>query len=353
MGTRHVLRDAFDGLASGAVDGAERLGYVCRIMRVIRIHATGGADRLQFEEVPVPEPGPGEVRVRVAAAGINFVDTYKRSGLYPVSLPHILGQEAAGVVSALGPDVTGFAVGDEVAGVNMGGAYAEETLAPAARLVRVPVGVTLETAAALLLQGLTAHYLATDTFPLRPGDTALVHAAAGGVGLLLVQLAKQRGVRVLATVGTEEKAALAREAGADEVCLYTREDFSVAARRFTEGRGVDVVYDAVGQSTFEGSLNSLRPRGMLVSYGNASGPVPPFSPLVLSQKGSLFLTRPSLGDYTQTPEELQMRAAELLEAVRSGALHVRIGARFPLAEAAAAHRALEGRKTTGKVLLVV
>jgi len=307
---------------------------------------------LRFEEVEVAPPGPGEVRIKVEAIGLNFIDTYKRSGLYRVPLPHVLGQEAAGTVIALGSEVTDVAIGDRVGSVNVNGAYAEQAIVPAAKLVRLPESVSTETAAALLLQGLTAQYLTAGTFPLQRGDTALVHAAAGGVGLLLVQLAKRAGARVLATVGSDEKATLAREAGADEVVVYTREDFAAAARRFTDGRGVDVVYDGVGRDTFEGSLNSLRPRGLLASFGNASGAVPPFSPLVLSEKGSLFLTRPTLGHYLQTRDELLTRANALFEALADGSLRVRIGASFPLAQAAEAHRALEGRRTTGKVLLL-
>ncbi len=321
-------------------------------MLAIRIHETGGADKLRAEEIPVPEPRAGEVRIRVEAAGVNFIDTYHRAGLYPVALPHTLGQEAAGTITAVGAEVTGWAVGDRVGSAQTAGAYAGEALAPAARLVRVPAGVTAATAAATLLQGMTAHYLACDTWALKPGDTALVHAGAGGVGLLLIQIAKRRGARVLATVGTEEKAALARAAGADATCVYTRESFADAARAFTGGRGVDVAYDSVGKDTFEGTLASLRPRGMFVSYGNSSGPVPPFAPLLLSQKGSLYFTRPTLAHYTQTPAELQARADELFRWIAAGELAVRVGATFPLAEAAAAHRALEGRQTTGKVLLL-
>ncbi len=307
---------------------------------------------MRLEETPVPEPQAGEVRIQVEAAGLNFIDVYHRTGLYPVPLPFTLGLEAAGVITAVGPGVAGFKAGDRVATARATGAYAEEALAPAAHVVRVPDGVSTQQAAALMLQGMTAHYLAVDTFPLKAGDTALIHAAAGGVGLLLVQIAKRRGARVLATVGTDAKATLAREAGADEVVIYTREDFPVAAKRFTGGRGVDVVYDAVGRSTLEGSLNSLRPRGFFVTFGNASGPLPPLSPLVLSQKGSLYLTRPTLSAYTQTTDEVRARAGDLFEWVRSGWLKLRIGATYPLAQAAAAHRALEARQTTGKVLLV-
>ncbi|NBQ56991.1 MAG: quinone oxidoreductase [Opitutaceae bacterium] len=321
-------------------------------MLAIRIHETGGPEKLRAEDIPVPTPAAGEVRIRVEAAGLNFIDTYQRSGLYAVPLPFTLGAEIAGIVSALGAGVTEFALGDRVATAKASGGYAAEALAPATQVVKIPAGVTTSTAAALMLQGLTAHYLVTDTFALKPGDTALIHAAAGGVGLLLVQLAKRRGARVIATVGTEEKVALARAAGADEVVIYTRDNFTTAARNFTGGRGVDVVYDAVGKDTFTGSIDSLRPRGMLVSFGNASGPVPPFAPLLLAQKGSLFFTRPTLVHYTQTSAELRARTNELFGAVLAGMLQVRIGATFKLTAAAEAHRALESRNTTGKVLLM-
>ena len=321
-------------------------------MHAIRIHETGGVEKLRTEDVPLPEPSAGELRFRVEAAGLNFIDTYKRSGLYAVKLPHTLGQEAAGVVTAVGAGVTDFRAGDRVASAAVNGAYAEEAIAPAAQTVPVPGGVDSRLAAAVLLQGMTAHYLACSTFPLHAGDAALVHAGAGGVGLLLTQMAKKRGARVIATVGTEEKATLAREAGADAVCVYTREDFAAAVRAFTGGRGVDVVYDGVGKETFEGSLASLRPRGMLVSFGNASGAVPAFAPLLLAQKGSLFFTRPTLAHYTQTPAELRARADDLFAWIAAGALAVCIGATFPLAAAAEAHRALEGRATTGKVILL-
>jgi NADPH2:quinone reductase len=325
------------------------------IMLAIRIHETGGPEKLRAEEISVPAPGPGEVRFRVEAAGVNFIDTYKRSGLYAVPLPHTLGQEAAGVVTAVGAGVTDFKTGDHVASAAVNGGYAAEATAPAAQTVRVPSGVTAQLAAAVLLQGMTAHYLACDTWALKPGDTALVHAAAGGVGLLLVQIARMRGARVFATVGADSKIALARAAGADEVFNLNAagpEKFHEAARAFTGGRGVDVVYDGVGQATFEGSLASLRPRGLLASFGNASGPVPPFAPLLLSQRGSLFFTRPTLAHYVATPAELHRRAADLFAWIAEGSLKVRIGATFPLAQAAEAHRAIEGRATTGKVLLV-
>ena len=321
-------------------------------MLAIRIHETGSPEKLRADDIPVPTPAVGEVRIRVEAAGLNFIDTYQRSGLYAVPLPFTLGAEIAGIVSAVGADVTEFSVGERVATAKASGGYAAEALAPAAHVVKIPAGVTTQTAAALMLQGLTAHYLAVDTFPLRAGHTALIHAAAGGVGLLLVQLAKRAGARVIATVGTDEKVTLARGAGADEVVVYTRDNFTTAARALTGGRGVDVVYDAVGKDTFAGSIDSLRPRGMFVSYGNASGPVPPFAPLLLSQKGSLYFTRPTLAHYTQTPAELRARTDDLFGAVLAGALHVRIGASFPLTAAADAHRALESRATTGKVLLL-
>jgi NADPH:quinone reductase len=321
-------------------------------MLAIRIHATGGPETLRVDDIAVPAPAAGEVRILVEAAGLNFIDTYQRSGLYAVPLPFTLGAEIAGIVSAVGAGVTEFSLGDRVATAKASGGYAAEALAPAAHVVKIPAGVATSTAAALMLQGLTAHYLVTDTFALKPGDTALIHAAAGGVGLLLVQLAKRRGARVLATVGTEEKAALARAAGADEVVVYTRDNFATAARNFTNGRGVDVVYDAVGKDTFTGSIDSLRPRGMMVSFGNASGAVPPFAPLLLAQKGSLFFTRPTLVHYTQTTAELRARTDDLFGAVLAGTLQVRIGATFKLTAAAEAHRALESRNTTGKVLLM-
>jgi NADPH2:quinone reductase len=322
-------------------------------MRAIRVHEIGGVDKLRLDDVPIPEPKAGEVRVRVEAAGVNFVDTYQRSGLYPLPLPFTLGLEVAGTVSAIGAGVSGFRPGDRVASARANGGYAEEAIVPAAQLVHVPEAISYQQAAALLLQGLTAHYLACDTFALKPGDSALVHAAAGGVGLLLVQIAKRRGARVIGTAGSEEKARLAREAGADEVVIYTQDDFAEAARRFTGGRGVDVVYDGVGRDTFEGSLKSLRPRGLLASFGNASGPVAPFPPLLLSQRGSLYLTRPTLADYIQTTAELGSRSEDLFRWVAAGELQVRIGATYPLAEAAEGQSALAARKTTGKVLLLI
>jgi NADPH:quinone reductase len=321
-------------------------------MRAIRISQSGGAEVLRCEEIPTPDPKADEVVFRVEAIGVNYIDIYNRTGLYPVPLPATLGMEAAGVITKTGAGVTNLKVGDRVATAKASGAYAEFAAAPASQVVRVPEGVDTRTAAAVMLQGATAHYLATDTFSIQAGTTALVHAAAGGVGLLLTQIIKRRGGRVIGVVGSEAKASLAYEAGAEQVIVSTQENFSEAARKFTEGRGVDVVYDSVGKDTFEASLSSLRPRGMMVSFGNASGPVPPFSPLILSQKGSLYFTRPTLGHYTATAQELQKRAGDLFGWVKAGELKVRIGATFPLGDAADAHRAIESRRTTGKVLLV-
>jgi NADPH2:quinone reductase len=321
-------------------------------MRAIRIEATGGADQLRWEDIPVPEPKSGEIRFRVEAAGVNFIDIYQRTGLYPVPLPATPGSEAAGTVTALGAGVTGFKVGDRVATARATGGYAEEATASAEHVVPVPAGVDVKVAGAVMLQGMTAHYLACSTFELKAGDTALIHAAAGGVGLLLIQIAKFRGARVLGTVGTAEKAQIARTAGADEVVLYGQDDFSAAAHRFSGGPGVHVVYDSVGKDTFERSLASLRPRGMMVSFGNSSGPVPPFAPLLLAKGGSLYITRPTLTHYTLTREELLQRSTDLFNWILAGKLKVTIGREFPLAQAAEAHRALESRQTTGKVILI-
>jgi len=320
--------------------------------RAIVVHETGGPEVLRLEEHDPGELGAGQVRVRVAAAGLNFIDVYFRTGLYPRPLPFVAGLEGAGVIERVGEGVTGFRAGDRVAWASVPGSYADTVVAPPELLVHVPTDVDDEVAAAAMLQGMTAHYLVHGTRATRPGDTALVHAAAGGVGLLLVQTLKAAGARVLGTCSTEEKAALVRDAGADDVVLYTREDFQAAARRFTGGEGVDVVYDAVGKTTFDSSLASLRPRGMLVLYGQASGPVPPFELRRLNDLGSLFVTRPSLTHYIATRPEFEAHAGAVLGAIAAGTLHVRIGARFALAEAAEAHRALEGRRTTGKVLLV-
>ena len=320
-------------------------------MKAIRIHRLGGPEVLQYEDVPVPTAGQGEALVRVEAAGVNFIDVYRRSGLYKVELPHTLGQEGAGTVDAVGPGVTDVALGDRVAFTDVPGAYAQYAVAPADRLIPIPPKVNNRQAAAVILQGLTAHYLALATYPLEPGDVCLVHAAAGGVGLLLCQIAKRRGARVIATVSTEAKAELARGAGADEVILYTRQDFAAEVKRLT-GTGVHVIYDSVGKTTFDKGLDCLHPRGMMVLCGQSSGPVPPVDPQILNKKGSLFLTRPTLFNYTATREELLARAGDVLGWVADGSLSVRIHREYPLADAASAQRALEGRETTGKVLLV-
>ena len=321
-------------------------------MKAIVIEKTGGPEVLTYKDTAPPSPKSGEALIKISAIGVNFIDVYHRTGLYPQTLPFIPGMEAAGTVEAVGPDVQDLKVGDRVAYAMMAGAYAEYAVVPAARLVPLPGGIEMETAAAAMLQGMTAHYLTTSTYQLKSGHTALIHAAAGGVGLLLIQMAKRLRVRVIGTVSTEAKAALAREAGADEVILYTEQDFEAETKKLTEGRGVQVVYDSVGKDTFLKSLNCLAPRGMLALFGASSGPVPPFDPGLLAQKGSLFLTRPTLGHYAATRDELVWRAGEVLGWVRSGELKLRIGKTFPLAEASEAHRQLEGRKTTGKVLLI-
>jgi NADPH2:quinone reductase len=319
--------------------------------RAVRLHAHGGAEQMSVESIPVEKPGEGAVLVRVEAAGVNFIDVYKRTGLYSIPLPTTLGEEGAGIVVAVGEGVADIATGDRVAWTGQLGSYAEYVLVPASKVVPVPDTVSTMEAAALMLQGMTAHYLATATYPLRPGDRCLVHAAAGGVGLLLVQIAKARGAFVIGTVGTEEKAKLAREAGADATILYREQDFVAETKRLTNGQGVHVVYDSVGQTTFLPGFDTLVRRGMMVLFGQSSGPVAPLDPQLLNQKGSLFLTRPTLAAYTATREELLARSGELFDLVARGTLTVRIGAEFPLVEAAAAHRALEGRTTTGKVLL--
>ena len=322
-------------------------------MRAIRVHATGGPDQLRLDDVPVPEPAAGQALVRLEAIGVNFIDTYHRSGLYPMAMPFIVGQEGAGVVERVGARVSEVRPGERVAWAGAMGAYAERAVVAAERLVPVPSGVSAKQAAAVMLQGMTAHYLACSTFPLKAGDTCLVQAAAGGVGLLLVQVAKLRDAYVIAAAGSDEKCALAMEAGADEALNYTTtRDVAAEVRRRTGGRGVHVVYDGVGQATFEAGLDALAPRGMMVTYGNASGAVKPLAPLVLNQKGSLFLTRPKLADHVATRDELLQRADDVLGWVREGMLKVRIHREYPLAEAAQAHRDLEGRKTTGKLLLV-
>ena len=321
-------------------------------MRAIRVHDYGGPEVLRLEDLPVPEPGAGEARVKIAAVGVNFIDIYHRSGQYKGVLPMTPGMEAAGIVDAVGPDVSDVQVGDRVVYAMRQGAYAEYAIVPATMLAPVPKSIDLHQAAAVMLQGMTAHYLTHSTYPLRPGDVALIHAAAGGVGLLLVQIAKRCGARVIGTVSTEEKAALAREAGADDIILYNQEDFSAAVRRQTDGAGVHVVYDSVGKTTFEGSLDCLRPRGYMVLFGQSSGAVPPFDPQVLNAKGSLFLTRPSLGHYLLTRDELLWRAGDLFAWMAAGELKVRIDATYPLEQAAEAHRALASRATSGKLLLL-
>lgn len=321
-------------------------------MKAIRVEEYGGADKLLYRDVEQPAPKAGEALVRVEAVGVNYIDIYHRTGLYPLPLPFTPGSEAAGTVEAVGADVSEIEVGDRVAYAMNLGAYAEYACVPVARLVKVPGALDTQTAAAAMLQGMTAHYLVTSTYPLKRGETALVHAAAGGVGLLLVQMAKRIGARVFGTVSTEEKAALAREAGADEVFIYTEQDFLEETKRATGGAGVEVVYDSVGRTTFNKSLDALAPRGMLALFGQSSGTVPPFDAAVLAQKGSLFLTRPSLAHYTRTREELLWRAGEVLSWIGAGELKLRIEKRLPLAEAAEAHRQLEGRATTGKVLLL-
>jgi NADPH:quinone reductase len=321
-------------------------------MKAIRVHEPGGPDSLRYEEAPRPTLGSEDVLVRLEAAGVNFIDVYHRTGLYKLPLPFTVGMEGAGVVEDVGERVIEWRRGERVAWAMSGGSYAEFAVVPAAKLVRVPDGVDTRTAAALMLQGMTAHYLTRSTFPLKSGDTALVHAAAGGVGLLLIQLAKAIGARVIGTVSTEEKAQLARQAGADEVILYTQQDFETESKRLTGGRGVDVVYDSVGATTFQKSLSSLRPRGTLALFGQSSGSVPAFDPALLAQKGSLYLTRPSLAHYMLTREELVWRADELLTAVAEGSLKVRVDHTYTLANAAEAHRDLEARKTTGKLILI-
>jgi NADPH:quinone reductase len=325
-------------------------------MKAIQIKQTGGPEVMELVDLPVPQPKANEAVVKIAAAGVNFIDVYNREGRYKAPLPLVLGQEGAGVVSAVGADVQkdarAVAVGDRVAYTMTLGSYAEYAAVPADRLVKIPSGVGEREAAAAILQGMTAHYLCYDTYPLKKGETALIHAAAGGVGLLLVQMAHNIGARVIATVSTEEKAALARGAGADDVILYTQADFEVETKRFTGGKGVDVVYDSVGKTTFEKGLNLLRPRGMMVLYGGSSGAVAPLDPIVLSQKGSIFLTRPTLGHYVITAAELQQRAGAVFGMIRDEKLKLRIEHVYPLGEVQRAHSDLEGRKTTGKLLLI-
>ncbi len=321
-------------------------------MKAVRVHAPGGPEALKYEDVPEPTPKAGEAVVKIDAAGLNYIDVYQRSGLYKLDLPLTLGLEAGGTVTAVGAGVTEVKVGDKVAYTGVPGAYAQYAAVPAQRLVVLPPGLQPKQGAAAMLQGMTAHYLACSTYPLKTGDTCLVHAAAGGVGLLLCQIARIRGARVIGTVSTDEKTKLAREAGADQVILYTKQDFEFEVKRITGGKGLQVVYDSVGKTTFDKGFNCLAPRGMMVLYGQSSGPIGAFDPQVLNQKGSLFLTRPSLGHYTATREELQQRAGEVLGWIRDGKLKLRTELEFPLKDVAEAHRALEGRKTTGKVLLI-
>jgi len=321
-------------------------------MKAIRVSEKGGPEVLKLEDIAEPAPGNGEVLIDVEATGVNFIEVYQRVGLYDLPKPFTLGAEAAGTVRAVGEGVSDLEVGDRVVTQNVKGAYAERGVVAANTCVKIPDGLSSKTAAAVWLQGLTAQYLVDSVFPLKKGDRALVHAAAGGVGLLLCQMAKMRGAFVIGTASTPDKRELAKKAGADEMIDYTTQDFAAEARRITNGAGVDVVYDSVGKTTFDKSIDCLRRRGMMALFGQSSGPVPPMDPQLLNRKGSLFLTRPKLGDYVATREELLSRGNELLGWVKSGKLDVRIGAEFPLSQAAEAHRALEARKTTGKVLLV-
>jgi NADPH2:quinone reductase len=321
-------------------------------MQAIRVSATGGPEALQLEDIPTPEPGLGQIRLKVEAAGVNFVEIYQRKGQYRQPLPFTPGSEAAGTVDAIGPDVTDLQIGARVASVDALGSYAQHALVNVGRVVPVPAGLGTEVAAAAIMQGVTAHFLAYSVFRLEAGQTALIHAAAGGVGQLLVQIAKKRGARVIGTVGSEEKAQIARDLGADEVILYTETDFEAETKRLTDGKGVDVVYDSVGKTTFEKGLNILKPRGMMALFGQSSGPVAPLDPQALNAKGSLYLTRPTYRDYLATREELLWRAQDLFGWVAAGELRVRVDKTFPLTEATAAHQYLEGRKTQGKVLLL-
>jgi NADPH2:quinone reductase len=322
-------------------------------MKAVIVNHPGGPEALTLVDAPIPEPGPADAVVKVAFSGVNFIDVYFRTGLYKVPAPVAIGSEAAGTVHAVGRDVAGLAPGDRVAYAMARGSYAEYASVPAAQLVNVPDAVSLEDAAAVLLQGMTAQYLTRSVYPLTRGDVCLVHAAAGGTGALIVQMARHIGARVFGTVSNAPKAAIARAAGADDVIMYTEHDFAAEVRRLTDGRGVDVVYDGVGKTTFDKSLDSLRPRGMMVLFGAASGPVPPFEPAQLNAKGSLFLTRPSLAHYMAARDELTWRAGEVFELVANGSVRVRIQERYPLDRAADAHRMLEGRKTTGKLLIAM
>ncbi len=321
-------------------------------MKIIQVQKHGGPEELKYVDAPVPRPAPGEALVKIAASGVNFIDVYFRIGLYKADPPFTPGNEASGTVEAVGEGVTEVAPGDRVAYAMHRGSYAEYTVVPAKQLVRLPDGIDFNTAAAAMLQGMTAHYLTHSTFPLKPGDKCLVHAAAGGAGRLIVQMAKMLGATVYGTAGTDEKAAIAKEAGADEMIVYTRQDFVAEVKKFTNGKGVDVVYDSVGQSTFLKGLDIIRPRGLMALFGQSSGAVPPFDPSILNQKGSLFLTRPSLATHCLTREELLWRAGDVLNWIASGKLKLRIDRTYALRDAAEAHRDLEGRKTAGKLLLI-
>lgn len=322
-------------------------------MKAILVHTPGGPEALKYEDAPVPQPGPGQALVKLAFSGVNFIDIYFRSGLYKADPPFGIGMEGAGTVESVGPEVTDLAPGDRVAYAMQRGSYAEYAVVPAWQLVKIPNGLDFQHAAAAMLQGMTAHYLTHSTWPLKQGDTCLVHAAAGGAGLLIVQMAKMLGARVIGTTSTQAKADKAKAAGADEVILYTEADFAAETKRLTGGRGVDVVYDSVGASTFEKSLDSLRPRGLMVSFGNASGPVPPVPPLLLNTKGSLFLTRPTLAHHAANRDELLWRANDVLGWIASGKLNLHIEQTYPLSQAAQAQIDLASRKTTGKLLLDV
>ncbi len=321
-------------------------------MKAVRVHKLGGPEALSYENVDVPSPRANEALVKIEAIGVNYIDTYHRSGIYKLELPFIPGMEAAGTVTGVGPEVSEVAIGDRVAYAGVLGAYAEYAAVPAARLVKLPSKIDAQSAAAAMLQGMTAHYLLFGTYPVKPGDTVLIHAAAGGVGLLMVQVAKLLGATVFGTVSSVEKAETARRAGADETIIYTEKDFAAEVKRLTAGRGVQVVYDSVGKDTYLKSLDCLAPRGYLVLFGQSSGPVPPFDPQVLSLKGSLFLTRPTLAHYTATREELLQRAGQIFDWVAAGRLKLVVYKTFPLAQAAEAHRQLESRATKGKLLLI-
>lgn len=321
-------------------------------MKAIQVHQTGGPEALTIVDIPAPKPKPNEALVQLKAIGVNFIDVYFREGRYPAQTPFVPGQEGAGAVAEVGSDVKDLKPGDRVAYAGTLSAYAEYAVIAADRLVKLPDKVTFEQGAAAMLQGMTAHYLVHSTYPLKRGETALIHATAGGVGLLLVQMAKRIGVRVIGTVGTEEKAKLAKQAGVDEIIVYTKQDFEAETKRLTNNKGVDVVYDGVGKDTFEKGLNLLRPRGYMVLFGGASGAVPPFDLIKLSQKGSLFVTRPTLAHYIATREELRWRANDVLSAIATGELNIHIGQSYKLSDAPQAHRDLEGRKTTGKLLLI-